>query len=52
MATEWRGPFWEQKFWDSVVGRPKGRGQMLAQLESEGYANVTDAFAKRLQRHK
>lgn len=25
---------------------------MLAQLESEGYANVTDAFVKRLQRHK
>lgn len=24
VATEWRGPFWEQKFWDSVVDCPKG----------------------------
>lgn len=46
VATEWRGPFWEQKFWDSVVDCPKGWGQMLAQLGSEGYANVTGALLR------
>lgn len=52
VATEWRGPFWEQKFWDSVVDCPKGWGQMLAQLGSVGYANVTDVVFEGLRAHK
>lgn len=36
----------------ALLAVQREEGQMLSQLESEGYANVTDGFVKRLQRHK